>query len=86
MIQMDSKASKSELHVSRVQWLSTDPQSHGTSHVVTADSSGMATSLTTTVNLFFGSGIMVPETGVVMNDEMAGMNYLPPVSIRLYQS
>ena len=86
MTLMDSKALKSELYMSRVQWLSTDPQSHGTSHVVTADSSGMATSLTTTVNLFFGSGIMVPETGVVMNDEMAGMNYLPPVAIRLYQS
>lgn len=49
-------------------------QSHGTSHVVTADASGMATSLTTTVNLFFGSRIMVPETGMVMNNEMAGTN------------
>ena len=86
MTQMDSKALKSELHVSRVQWLSADPQSHGTSHVVTADSSGMATSLTTTVNLFFGSRIMVPETGVVMNDQMAGMNHLIALSIHLYQS
>lgn len=45
-------------------------ENHGTSHVVTADASGMAASLTTTVNLFFGSGIMVPETGVIMNNEM----------------
>ena len=43
---------------------------HGTSHVVTADASGMAFSLTSTVNLFFGSRLMVPETGVIMNDEM----------------
>ena len=43
---------------------------HGTSHVVTADSSGMAFSLTTTVNLFFGSRLMVPETGIIMNDQM----------------
>lgn len=42
----------------------------GTSHVVTADASGMAISLTTTVNLLFGSQLMVPETGVIMNNEM----------------
>ena len=45
-------------------------ENHGTSHVVTADSSGLAISLTTTVNLFFGSRLMVPETGVILNDEM----------------
>ncbi|KAK4941332.1 hypothetical protein LTR10_018742 [Elasticomyces elasticus] len=42
----------------------------GTSHVVTADASGLAITLTTTVNLLFGSNLMVPETGVIMNNEM----------------
>ncbi len=42
----------------------------GTSHVVAADRSGMAISLTTTVNLLFGSQLMVPETGIIMNNEM----------------
>ena len=42
----------------------------GTSHIVTADASGMSVSLTTTVNLLFGSQLMVPETGVIMNDQM----------------
>lgn len=42
----------------------------GTSHVVTADASGMAISLTTTINLLFGSQLMIPETGVIMNNEM----------------
>ncbi|GAB7353304.1 hypothetical protein MBLNU459_g3803t1 [Dothideomycetes sp. NU459] len=42
----------------------------GTSHVVTADSSGMAVTLTTTINLLFGSRLMVPETGVILNNEM----------------
>jgi gamma-glutamyltranspeptidase/glutathione hydrolase len=42
----------------------------GTSHIVTADSSGMAISLTTTVNLLFGSQLIVPSTGVIMNNEM----------------
>ena len=44
----------------------------GTSHIVTADKSGMAVSLTTTINLLFGSQLMVPETGIIMNDEMNG--------------
>ena len=30
----------------------------------------MAISLTTTVNLLFGSQLVVPETGVIMNNEM----------------
>ena len=30
----------------------------------------MAITLTTTVNTFFGSQLMVPETGVIMNNEM----------------
>ncbi|TKA70288.1 hypothetical protein B0A55_06739 [Friedmanniomyces simplex] len=42
----------------------------GTSAVVTSDVTGMAISLTTTVNLLFGSQIMVPETGVILNNEM----------------
>jgi len=42
----------------------------GTSHVSTADSSGMAVALTSTINLYFGSKVMVPETGLIMNDVM----------------
>ncbi|KAI1492914.1 gamma-glutamyltransferase 1 [Biscogniauxia mediterranea] len=42
----------------------------GTSHIVAADKSGLAISVTTTVNLLFGSQLIVPETGVIMNDEM----------------
>jgi gamma-glutamyltranspeptidase/glutathione hydrolase len=42
----------------------------GTSHMVTADHSGLAITLTSTVNLLFGSRLMVPETGIIMNDEM----------------
>lgn len=42
----------------------------GTAHIVAADASGMAVSLTTTINLLFGSRLIVPETGVIMNNEM----------------
>ncbi|KAI1156639.1 gamma-glutamyltranspeptidase [Nemania diffusa] len=43
---------------------------HGTSHISTADARGMAVSSTTTVNLLFGGSLMVPETGVILNNEM----------------
>ena len=39
------------------------PEDHGTSHIVAADASGMSITLTSTVNLLFGSQLMVPETG-----------------------
>ncbi|PFH60476.1 hypothetical protein XA68_10910 [Ophiocordyceps unilateralis] len=46
------------------------PESHGTSHVVTADAAGMAVSLTTTINLMFGAHLMEPQSGIVLNNEM----------------
>ncbi|KAK7421996.1 hypothetical protein QQZ08_009717 [Neonectria magnoliae] len=61
----------------------------GTSHIATADASGMAVSLTTTINFLFGSRVMVPETGVIMNNEMSdfsipgsnnGFGYIPTPS------
>ena len=64
----------SDFHTQNVSWY--DPagleslETPGMSHIVTADASGMAISLTTTINLLFGSQLMVPETGVIMNDEM----------------
>lgn len=45
-------------------------ESHGTSHVVTADNSGLSISSTTTVNLLFGAQIMTPRSGIILNDEM----------------
>jgi gamma-glutamyltranspeptidase/glutathione hydrolase len=42
------------------------PENHGTSHVVTADKNGMATSLTTTINLLFGARIKDPLSGVIL--------------------
>lgn len=45
-------------------------ESHGTSHIVAADASGMAISSTTTVNLLFGAQIMTPDSGIILNDEM----------------
>ncbi|KAM0330698.1 hypothetical protein ACHAQA_003650 [Verticillium albo-atrum] len=46
------------------------PDTHGTTHVVTADRAGRAVSLTSTVNLLFGALLVDPRTGVVLNNEM----------------
>ncbi|KAI4594422.1 hypothetical protein KJ359_008210 [Pestalotiopsis sp. 9143b] len=42
----------------------------GTSYVASGDASGLSISITTTINTLYGSQIMVPETGVIMNNEM----------------
>ncbi|KAI0473382.1 gamma-glutamyltranspeptidase [Xylariaceae sp. FL0804] len=64
----------SDFHTNNVSWYDPDGleslETPGTSEIVAADRSGMAISLTTTINLLFGSQLMVPETGVIMNDEM----------------
>ena len=41
----------------------------GTSHLAAVDEYGGAVSLTTTVNLYWGSQVMT-EDGIVLNDEM----------------
>ncbi|PHH64796.1 hypothetical protein CDD81_3862 [Ophiocordyceps australis] len=44
--------------------------SHGTSHIVAADRSGMAVSLTSTINLVMGAQLMEPASGIILNNEM----------------
>ncbi|KAF9329232.1 hypothetical protein BG006_007664, partial [Podila minutissima] len=43
---------------------------HGTTHLSTVDKDDMAVALTSTVNLLFGSKLLDPKTGVILNDEM----------------
>lgn len=44
----------------------------GTSASVAADWTGLTIAMTSTINTLFGSQLMVPETGVIMNNEMNG--------------
>ncbi|KAF8491258.1 gamma-glutamyltranspeptidase [Gautieria morchelliformis] len=43
---------------------------HGTSHSSIVDASGMAVAITSTVNLVFGSQVLDPITGIILNDEL----------------
>jgi gamma-glutamyltranspeptidase/glutathione hydrolase len=48
-----------------------------TTHVSVVDAEGNAVALTATVNLQFGSGIVVPGTGILLNDEMDDFDAAP---------
>ncbi|KAI3967472.1 hypothetical protein MKX01_012282 [Papaver californicum] len=45
-------------------------QDHGTSHFCIVDAERNAVSMTTTVNMGFGGGVLSPSTGIVLNNEM----------------
>ncbi len=46
------------------------PQDAGTSHFSVMDAAGNAVACTETINLTFGSDVVIPEYGIVMNNEM----------------
>ena len=43
---------------------------HGTTHISVLDKQGMAVSVTTSVNLIFGSALILPTYGITLNDDM----------------
>jgi gamma-glutamyltranspeptidase/glutathione hydrolase len=49
----------------------------GTTHFSVTDAAGNAVAITQTVNLLFGSGITVADTGIVLNDEMDDFSVAP---------
>ena len=52
-------------------------ESGDTTHLSVIDGAGNAVSLTTTVNWLFGSCLVVPGTGILLNDQMDDFDVLP---------
>jgi gamma-glutamyltranspeptidase / glutathione hydrolase len=52
---------------------------HGTLDLLVADADGNVVALTTTINTIFGSGLMDPKTGIILNDEMDDFAVAPGV-------
>jgi gamma-glutamyltranspeptidase/glutathione hydrolase len=55
------------------------PESNDTSHITVVDKQRNAVSLTFTVNYRFGAGVVVPGTGILLNDEMDDFAIAPGV-------
>lgn len=47
-------------------------EDHGTTHLSVVDSQGNTVSLTSSVNTYFGSGVVSESTGIVLNNQMDG--------------
>lgn len=52
-------------------------ESSSTTHFSVMDKEGNMVSCTKSINFFFGCGITVPETGIVMNNHMVDFNLVP---------
>lgn len=59
---------------------SKEKTNHETTHISLMDSDGNAISTTQTVNGYFGAAVMVPGTGVILNNEMDDFSVKPGVA------
>ncbi|MCB9682934.1 MAG: gamma-glutamyltransferase [Alphaproteobacteria bacterium] len=55
------------------------PDDHGTQHISVVDGRGGAVALTTTINTRFGSQLVPPDLGIILNNEMDDFSAAPGV-------
>lgn len=55
----------------------TEYESGSTTHISVMDKEGNMVSITKTINHFFGSGVTVPGTGIILNNQMNGFSKKP---------
>jgi gamma-glutamyltranspeptidase / glutathione hydrolase len=76
----DSKVAKLSAEVRSASGV-TRPGRHSdlgsTTHYCVADSSGNLVSATETIECYFGSGVVVPDLGLILNDEMHDFDAIP---------
>ncbi|MBF6570207.1 MAG: gamma-glutamyltransferase [Candidatus Binataceae bacterium] len=53
---------------------------HGTSNLCVVDAEGNVVALTTTINTAFGAKLMIPQLGIILNNEMDDFGVAPGVS------
>lgn len=59
--------------------IATDYFGKHTTHIAVADDAGNWVAITTTVNLSFGSKVVIPGTGIILNDQMDDFSIQPGV-------
>ncbi len=75
----DVKAASPEMLAQVAAQLAAKPESKDTSHLTVVDKQRNAVALTFTVNYSFGSGVVAPGTGFLLNDEMDDFAAAPGV-------
>jgi gamma-glutamyltranspeptidase/glutathione hydrolase len=64
-------------HGAPMQASASMPRGGGTTNVITWDARGMVVSLVESISMPFGSGVVLPETGILMNNRLRGFADAP---------